>query len=120
MKEIPLGSRIRVTGICMLTDANPFNGEVPFNILMRDFDDITVVARPPWLNVRHLMMIVGVLLGLVIALGMRGWYVERRNRRKIGSLAYWSGGAAEFWKTSTIPSRWPRFWSGSPTWCQCG
>jgi diguanylate cyclase (GGDEF)-like protein len=40
------------------------------------------------LNVRHLMMIVGILLGLVIALGMRGWYVERRNRRKIGSLAY--------------------------------
>ncbi len=88
MREIPVGSRIRVTGICMLADANPFNGEVPFNILMRDFDDITVVAKPPWLSVRHLMMIVGVLLGLVIALGMRGWYVERRNRRRIGSLAY--------------------------------
>jgi diguanylate cyclase (GGDEF)-like protein len=88
MRQIPVGSRIRVNGICMLADANPFNGEVPFNILMRGFDDITVVARPPWLNVRHLMMIVGILLGLVVALGMRGWYVERRNRRKIGSLAY--------------------------------
>ena len=40
MSEIPLGTRIRVTGICMLADANPFNGEVPFNILMRDVDDI--------------------------------------------------------------------------------
>jgi diguanylate cyclase (GGDEF)-like protein len=88
MKEVPLGSRIRVTGICILADANPFNGEVPFNILIRGFDDIVVVAQPPWLNVRHLMMIVGILLAMVITLGIRAWYMERRNRRRIGSLAY--------------------------------
>jgi hypothetical protein len=69
MREIPLGTHIRVTGICMLTDANPFNGEVPFNILMRNVDDIAIVARPPWLNVRHLILIVGLLLCVVIAIG---------------------------------------------------
>jgi diguanylate cyclase (GGDEF)-like protein len=88
MKDVPLGSRIRVTGICMLADANPFNGEVPFNILIRDFDDVVVVARPPWLNVGHLMLIVAILFGLVIALGVRAWRAERNNRRRIGSLAY--------------------------------
>jgi diguanylate cyclase (GGDEF)-like protein len=88
LKEVPLGSRIRVTGICMLADANPFNGEVPFNILIRDFDDIQVIARPPWLNVSHLLMLVGVLIALVIALGVRAWLTERKNRRRIGSLAY--------------------------------
>ena len=88
MKDVPLGSRIRVTGICMQADANPFNGEVPFDILIRDFDDVVVIARPPWLNVSHLMMIVAVLIGLVIAIGIRAWLMERRNRRRIGSLAY--------------------------------
>jgi diguanylate cyclase (GGDEF)-like protein len=88
MREIPVGARIRVTGICMLENANPFNGEVPFNILMRNFDDIVVVAQPSWLNVRHLLMIVVILLGSVIALGIRAWFMERRNRRRIGSLAY--------------------------------
>jgi len=88
MKDVPLGSRIRVTGICRQADANPFNGEVPFDILIRDFDDVVVVARPPWLNVSHLMMIVAVLFGLVIAIGIRAWLMERRNRRRIGSLAY--------------------------------
>ena len=88
MKDVPLGARIRVTGICILADANPFNGEVPFNILIRDFDDIVVVAQPPWLNVQHLILIVGILLAMVIALGIRAWYIERRNRRRIGSLAY--------------------------------
>jgi diguanylate cyclase (GGDEF)-like protein len=88
MKEVPLGSRIRVTGICMQADANPFNGEVPFDILIRDFDDVVVVAQPPWLSVRHLLMIVAILFGLVIAIGIRAWFMERRNRRRIGSLAY--------------------------------
>ncbi len=88
MKEVPLGARIRVTGICILADANPFNGEVPFNILIRDFDDIVVVAQPPWLNVGHLIAIASILLAMVIALGYRAWYIERKNRRRIGSLAY--------------------------------
>jgi diguanylate cyclase (GGDEF)-like protein len=87
-QTIPLGTHIRVTGICMLTDANPFNGEVPFNILMRNVDDIVVVARPAWLNVEHLMMIVGLLLFVVIAIGVRGWVLERRVRRKTSALAY--------------------------------
>ena len=88
MKEVPLGARIRVTGICILADANPFNGEVPFNILIRGFDDIAIVAQPPWLNVGHLIGIAGILLAAVIALGFREWSTERRNRRQIGSLAY--------------------------------
>jgi diguanylate cyclase (GGDEF)-like protein len=88
MREIPVGTHIRVTGICMLTDANPFNGEVPFNILMRNVDDIAVVARPPWLNVRHLMLIVGLLLYIVIAIGIRSWALERRIRQKTAALAY--------------------------------
>ncbi|MGB8030307.1 MAG: GGDEF domain-containing protein [Terracidiphilus sp.] len=88
MREIPVGTHIRVTGICMLTDANPFNGEVPFNILMRNVDDIAIVARPPWLNVRHLMLIVGLLLSVVVAIGIRSWALERRVRQKTAALAY--------------------------------
>ncbi len=88
MKAVPLRARIRVTGICILADANPFNGEVPFNILIRNFDDIVIVAQPPWLNVGHLIAIASILLAMVIVLGVRAWYMERRNRRRIGSLAY--------------------------------
>jgi diguanylate cyclase (GGDEF)-like protein len=88
MRAIPAGTHIRVTGICMLTDANPFNGEVPFNILMRNADDIVVVARPTWLNVGNLAIIVGLLLCAVIAIGVRSLILERRVRRKNAALAY--------------------------------
>ena len=88
MRGIPPGARVRVTGICMLTDANPFNGEVPFNILMRGVDDIQIVSQPPWLNLHHLWLIVGLLLAIVLVMGMRGWLLGYKNRRNIVSLAY--------------------------------
>ena len=88
LKQLPVGSRIRVTGICMLSSADPFHGEVPFDILMRSSSDIAVLASPPWLNVHNAVLIAAWLLILVFAVGMRGWYLERRNRRQIGSLAY--------------------------------
>ncbi len=87
MEVIPVGSRIRVTGICMLADANPFNGEVPFNIMMRSFDDVQVLTRPPWLNVSHLLYLVAVLLVLVLVVGARGWYIERQSRHKTSAQA---------------------------------
>lgn len=46
MKPIPVGSWVRVSGICITEDSNPFNSNVGFDILMRDFNDITVVAKP--------------------------------------------------------------------------
>ena len=88
MRGIPPGARVRATGICMLTDANPFNGDVPFNILMRGLDDIRIVAQPPWLNLRHLRLTVGLLLAIVLVMGMSEWYLANKNRRQVVSLAY--------------------------------
>ncbi len=88
LREIPAGSTIRVSGICVLESADPFGGNVPFNILMRSPDDIAVVAEPSWLNISHLAMLVGLLLIALLMVGVREWLVERRVRRQIGVLAY--------------------------------
>jgi diguanylate cyclase (GGDEF)-like protein len=87
MKQSPLGSRVRVTGICMNLDANPFNGPVPFNILMRTVDDIIVVARPGLFTVRNLSILVGFLLAVVLVVGARGWALDRKVRQKTAALA---------------------------------
>ncbi len=60
MIHIPLGTRVRITGICSRTETKSVvvGGEVPFNILLRSFDDITVVARPSPLNIRNLQQYV--------------------------------------------------------------
>jgi diguanylate cyclase (GGDEF)-like protein len=88
MKQIPLGSRVRVAGICIPEDSNPFNPKVPFNILMRSFDDIAVVARPPLLNIRNLILLVGLLLIFLFAAGIRAWVKERKIRQQNASAAY--------------------------------
>jgi diguanylate cyclase (GGDEF)-like protein len=86
-REIALGSRVRVTGICVLEYSNPFIAQVPFNILLRSFDDIEIVKQPSLLNVRNLVIIVGLLLIVVAIVGAWGWVLERRVRQKTSALA---------------------------------
>jgi diguanylate cyclase (GGDEF)-like protein len=87
MKQIPIGSTVRVTGICITEDSNPFDSQVAFDILMRSFDDIVVVAQPSLLNIRNLMILVGLLLAVVFAVVARGWVIERKVRWQSATLA---------------------------------
>ncbi len=87
MKQVPDGSTVRVTGVCMLDDANPFNGDVPFNILMRTADDIVMTAQPSLLNVGNLIRIVSILLIVVAVVGAWVWMLRRKVRRQTAELA---------------------------------
>jgi diguanylate cyclase (GGDEF)-like protein len=87
MKQIPIGSRVRVTGICITEDSNPFASQVAFDILMRTPDDISMVAQPSLLNIRNLIILVSLLLAVVFAVVARGWAIEHRVRRQTAALA---------------------------------
>jgi diguanylate cyclase (GGDEF)-like protein len=91
MREISPGTRIRVTGICMAAQANsisPTEQEVPFNILLRSYDDIEIVANPSLLNVHNLTVLVGFLLALLLVGGIRAWVLERKVRYQNAESAY--------------------------------
>ena len=87
MRHIPPGTRVRVTGICILHDSNPWAGAVAFDILLRSYDDIAVIKKPTLLNVRNLVVMVGLLLAMVALAGAWGWVQERRVRQKTAALA---------------------------------
>ncbi|MDR3728075.1 MAG: GGDEF domain-containing protein [Terracidiphilus sp.] len=89
MMQIPLGSSIRVTGICTIADANPFNPgqDVPFDILLRSFDDITLIAAPSWLSIGNLMRVVGLLLLAVVAVAVWGWTLRRKVRSQTADIS---------------------------------
>lgn len=90
MKRVPIGATISVTGICMVVqgaNVDPSVQEVPFNILLRSYDDIAVVASPSLLSVRNLLLLVGLLAALLLAAGARAWAVERRMRRQNAATA---------------------------------
>jgi len=89
MKVADVGSRVRVTGICMLQyGSDPFHGPVAVDVLLRGFDDIAVVASPSWVNVLNLSIAAGILFVLVLAAGARGWNLERKMRQQTAELAY--------------------------------
>lgn len=88
MKRIEPGSRVRVTGICILEDSNPFNANVPFSLLLRSTDDIAVMARPSPLNIANLLKAVGLLAILLIAIFAWGWMLKRKVERQTRALAH--------------------------------
>jgi diguanylate cyclase (GGDEF)-like protein len=88
MKDVAEGSKVRIVGICVPSNSDAFSGAVPFNIFLRSFDDVTIVASPPLLSIRNLAYLVGLLLAVVFAVGARGWFVERGVRRQTAALAY--------------------------------
>jgi diguanylate cyclase (GGDEF)-like protein len=91
MKQIPIGTKVRVSGICMIVESSAINPgeEVPFNILLRSFDDLAVTAKPPLLNLSNLLiLLVGLLLGLLLVAGARGWALDRKFRGQTAELAY--------------------------------
>ncbi|HLY41941.1 MAG TPA: GGDEF domain-containing protein [Terracidiphilus sp.] len=87
MKNLPLGSIVRVTGICSLESGDKFWGPVAFDVLLRSSDDLLVVKNPSLLSVNNLMILVGMLLVVVLFVGARSWSMERRVRTQTAELA---------------------------------
>jgi diguanylate cyclase (GGDEF)-like protein len=90
LKEIPVGSSISATGICVTDDANPFGQEVPFNVLIRSTHDLEVIAPPSILTLRNMTRLVVALLLSLLALGARALWTGRKMRRQVAELGYLS------------------------------
>ncbi len=71
----------RATPLAPWTDSH--NG-----ILLPTASDVAVISVTGFPQGHSLVVPLSVLLLLVFVLGARGWYLERKNRRKIASLAY--------------------------------
>ena len=87
MKQVQIGSKVRVAGICMLKDPNPYNGQLPFDILMRSPDDLTILTNPSPLTVRNLVLAVSLLMLVAAAALSWVWTLRRKVRRQAAALA---------------------------------
>jgi len=88
MKQVPVGATVRVTGISSVSySPNPFAGPAGFDVLLRSFDDIEVVAKPSWLNVENLAWLTGILLAVIFIIGIRMIWTERQARFRNAAMA---------------------------------
>ena len=82
LKHLALGSKVRVAGICIMGASNPFNTQVPFDLLMRTTDDIVTIGAPPWMSIGNLVRVVVVLLALVLMVSVWGWILRMKVRHQ--------------------------------------
>ena len=89
MKDVPVNATVRVTGISSVSyGSNPFAGPVGFDVLLRSYDDIAVIAQPGWWNVTNLTKLVEILIFVVFVFGIRVVWTERKARRRNATMAY--------------------------------
>jgi diguanylate cyclase (GGDEF)-like protein len=86
LKHLALGSKVRVVGICFMGASNPFDTQVPFDILMRTTDDIITIGRASWLSVGNLVRVVGVLLVIVLIVSVWGWILRMKVRHQTATI----------------------------------
>lgn len=87
MPQIASGTTVRVTGVVIHDDANPFNGPMGFGVLLRSASDIAVIASPSLLNVSNLIRLVSLLLLVVIAVCSWVWMLQRKVQEQTAELA---------------------------------
>jgi signal transduction histidine kinase len=63
---IPLNSRVRTTGICLVRSGGLWSVPQSFRILLRSPADIAVVHAPPWWNFRHAMWLLGITASVLL------------------------------------------------------
>jgi diguanylate cyclase (GGDEF)-like protein len=85
MMKIPLGSTVRVTGICAVVESYTINPgeEVPFNILMRSPQDILVIKNAPWWTASHAMWVVALLLLVILVMSVWLAVIRRQARLRV-------------------------------------
>ncbi len=57
-------------------------------VLHQHVGNLAIIADTSWIDVHTLTWLVGLLIFVVLAVGARIWFVERRVRRQIAGLAY--------------------------------
>jgi len=75
--SFPPGTRLRLTGVCSVTVDRNRTPE-GFNILLRSPDDVEVLARPSWWNLRRTLLLAGLCGGLTLA--VLAWVLVLRRR----------------------------------------
>ena len=92
--SVPLNSRVRVTGICLVQSGGLWAVPQSFRMLLRSPEDLIVLHAPSWWNLRHTLWVLGVtvcalllVIAWIVVLGHRLREQMQLIRQKIRSGA---------------------------------
>jgi diguanylate cyclase (GGDEF)-like protein len=98
MNVVRIGSRVRMTGICVLDRNEQVVGPVAFHILVRSPDEVAVLAGPSVVSVRNLVVLLALVLIATFVFVGRTLILERRLRAESAAAA----SSIERWRNRVI------------------
>lgn len=86
LRNIPLNSKIRVAGVCLVRSGGLWSAPESFRILIRFADDVAVLQAPSWWNFRHAMWLLAITGGVLLILVAWTAVLGRRLREQMAIL----------------------------------
>jgi PAS domain S-box-containing protein len=84
IRSLRMGSRLRLTGVCLI-ETDEYRSPTAFQILLRSTQDITVLNRPTWWTARRILGLLGIAAALLLAAA--AWLALLRRRVRSQSEA---------------------------------
>ena len=78
LTSFPVGSLVRIAGICRVAPGNPWQAPYIFHLEMRDTADVWLIASPSWWTIEHLVELLGACATLALAIA--AWAMVLRAR----------------------------------------
>jgi diguanylate cyclase (GGDEF)-like protein len=82
-----VGSRVRVSGICIMDSGNHWRDRLWFDIRMRSLDDVVVLQQPSWWTVKRMAYIVTIMSAFILIAVIWAGLLDRKLREQTGILA---------------------------------
>jgi signal transduction histidine kinase len=76
-----VNSKLRITGICLVSNGGLWSIPQSFRILLRSAQDVTVLQAPPWWNLRRALWLVGIMGGVLLVV-LAGMFLLGRKVRE--------------------------------------
>lgn len=80
IQNLQRGSRLRLSGVCMI-DTTLVKGDAAFALLMRSFEDVTLVQPPPWWDWTHIIELILAAIVMTFAIQYAFYAIQRIRMR---------------------------------------
>ncbi|HXU17904.1 MAG TPA: sensor histidine kinase [Terriglobales bacterium] len=83
---IPLNSKVRVEGICLVRSGGLWRVPESFHMLLRSPQDVVVLTTPSWWNLRHTLWVLAITTGVLLVVVAWVVHLGRRLRQQMSII----------------------------------
>ena len=83
LHSVPVNSEVRLTGVCLVRSGGLWRIPQSFRMLLRSPQDIAVLKKPSWWNLRHTLWLLGITAAILLVVLVWIFALRRRVREQM-------------------------------------